>query len=105
MCGRSVRGSASLCLSFGIRTFDVGVRGSARGHSPGLMQGRAHRYFHGLQIQPAPSLSLSPHHLQQTIYFLRDFLLDDFRRFFFCAVSPSSSGRKWQILSLTAISC
>ena len=43
---------------------------------------------------------------QQLVYFARDFLLDRFRRFFSWADGDASStGRNWQIRSLTSSSC
>ena len=41
------------------------------------------------------------YNLEYAVYFLSDFLLDGFRRFFSCGVSDSSMGRAWQISSFT----
>ena len=41
--------------------------------------------------------------LQQRVYFPFDFLVDDFRRFFSCGVSVSSTGLARQIFSLVSI--
>ena len=75
-----------------------------RGYGPGLMHGRPHGRFDSFQIKPAILALVLPDHLQQTTYFARDFLLDGFG-LFFCDVDAGSSGRNWQIPSLTAISC
>ena len=74
-------------------------------YSPHLMHGRPQGDFYGFQIQLAVFVSVLPDHLQQMAYFARDFLLDGFGRFFSCGVQACSTGRNWQILSLTAISC
>jgi hypothetical protein len=80
------------------------VQQFTQSYRPRLMRVRAHGHFDGVQIQPAIVALVLPDHLRQTAYFAPDFLLDGFG-FFFCGVKPSSRGRNWQILSLTAISC
>jgi hypothetical protein len=74
-------------------------------HSARLMHGRAYGHFRGFQIQPAIFAAVLKDHLQQPAYFVRDFLLDNFGRFFSCRVSVSCTGRKAQIFSLMAMSC
>ena len=67
-----------------------------------MVHGVPHQYLDRLQIQPACLMPTTEYHLNYTIYFLNDFLLDGFRRFFSCGVSDSSMGRAWQIASFTA---
>ena len=68
------------------------------------VQGRAHRHLGRFQIEVtrlAPFLENNP---QELIYFARDLLADRFRRFFSGSLkaSSSSTGRNWQIFSLTS---
>ena len=58
-----------------------------------MMHRRTHRHLDGFQIQMARLAAATEDHVQQLIYFSRDFLLDDFRRFFSCGESVSSTGR------------
>jgi hypothetical protein len=80
------------------------VQQLTQGYSPSVMHGRPHDQFDNFQIQLAILALVLPDHPQQTTYFARDFLLDGFG-FLLCDVDAGSSGRNWQILSLTAISC
>ena len=75
-----------------------------QGHRPGLVQGRPQGRLRSFQIQPPVLVLVLPDDLEQTAYFVRDFLLDRFGRFFSCGVKVASRGRSRQILSLTAIS-
>ena len=68
------------------------------------VQGRAHGHLRGFQIEAprlAPILKNDP---QEPIYFARDLLPDRLGRFFSCSLDSSSpsSGRNWQIFSLTS---
>jgi hypothetical protein len=47
-------------------------------------------------------MPVAEHHLHYAAYFLGDFLLDRFGRFFSCGVRVSSTGRVRQISSFTA---
>ena len=67
-----------------------------------MVHRRTDRHRDGFQIQPAAVAAIAEDHTQPLIYFPRDFLLDDFRRFFSCGESVSSSGRARQIFSLTS---
>jgi hypothetical protein len=89
----------------------VGCRGwelqkFGEGGSPRPMQGRAHRHFHGLQIDAAVFAPLSKEATQELVYFPRHLLMDRSSRFFSSAVHvpASSTGRRRQIFSFTAIS-
>ena len=57
------------------------------------MHRRTHGHLDGFQIQMARLAAATEDHAQQLIYFPRDFLLDDLRRFFSCGESVSSTGR------------
>ena len=71
-----------------------------------LMHGRAYGHLQGFQVQTPRLAERAEDHIQQSVYFARDFLLDRFGRFFSRAESVvSSSGRKAQICSLTSNSC
>jgi hypothetical protein len=61
----------------------------------------AHQHFDGFQLDPAGVTPTAEDDLEDAVYFLSDFLLDGFRRFFSCGVSVSSIGRDWQICSFT----
>jgi len=70
---------------------------------PGTMHGRTHRHFDGFQIQTPRLAALLKDDAQQLAYFVRDFLLDRFGRFFSWGVcSGCSMGRKRQILRFTS---
>jgi hypothetical protein len=64
-------------------------------------------HLHRFQIQTAGFFYRAEQEPEQMLYFAGDFLLNDFRRFFFCAVSSCSGsrGRAWQIFSLTSNNC
>jgi hypothetical protein len=68
------------------------------------MHRRPGGHLDGLQIQWAAVTPATKDHLQQLAHFLGDFVLDRLRRFFSCGVSVWSTGRSWQIFSLTASS-
>ena len=76
----------------------------AQGGSARPVQGGTHGHLNGFQVEaprPAPLLENDP---QELIYFARDLLPDRFRRFFSCPLNSSSpsTGRNWQIFSLTS---
>ncbi len=54
----------------------------------------ADEQFHRLQIDVAGPVPIAQRHTHQSVYFLTDFLLDRFGRFFSCSVRVSSTGRK-----------
>ena len=81
-----------------------GEQTSQRGGS-GTMHRATNGHLHGLQIQPAGFTRSGEDHLQQPRYFLLDFLLDGFRRFFSSGDRVSAAGRARQIFSLTSSSC
>ena len=69
----------------------------------GLVHGRAHRHLDGFQIQMPRLAAAAEDDAQELVYFARDFLLDRFGRFFSWADGEfSSTGRSWQICSLTS---
>ena len=72
-----------------------------QGACPGTVHGTAHQPLNGFQIYLAGLAPIGENHLEQPVHFLTDFLLDDFRRFFSCGVSDSSTGRARQICSFT----
>ena len=65
-----------------------------------LMHRRTNRDLYRFQIQRLLLLARAEKKPQQMFYFAGDFLLDDFRRFFFARSSSGWSGRTWQIFSL-----
>ncbi len=70
--------------------------------SPGLMHSGSQSGLDCFQIESAVAAALLENNAQKTVYFAGDFLLDRFRRFFSWADdSGSSTGRNWQICSLT----
>src|SRR6187402_2457748 len=69
------------------------------------MHGRSHEHLDRFQIQSTRLAEPGEDSPQQLLYFARDFLLDDVRRFFSCSLSgDSSTGRSRQIFSLTSTS-
>ena len=72
---------------------------------PGTMHRGPRSRLDGFEVEGAAAAPAAEDHLEQLIYFLGDFLLDRFGRFFSWAVSVSSTGRAWQIFSLTSSSC
>src|SRR5689334_17168306 len=62
----------------------------------------AHQHLDGFQFDASGLVPGGKDNLEKPIYFLSDFALDDFRRFFSCGVSVSSTGRAWQICSFTS---
>jgi hypothetical protein len=68
----------------------------------GLMQGRTHSHFDGFQIEMAALPAFRENDAQQLVYFARDFLADDFGRFFSSGVRVSPTGRKPQIFRFTS---
>ena len=72
------------------------------GHCPGVVHGVPHQCLDGLQIDRAGLMPIAEDNLYHPAYFLRDFLLDRFCRFFSCGVKVSSTGRNLQIFSLTS---
>ena len=80
----------------GIRRF--ALQQSRQGRSAGPMHGGTHGGFDTLQIEGAVEVAIAENNAQQLIYFAGDFLLDDLRRFFSCAVCwLCSTGRRRQI--------
>jgi hypothetical protein len=71
----------------------------------GLVEGRAQEILYGLQIGSAVVPALGKDTAQELIYFPCDLLMDRSSRFFSGSVQPprcASTGRSWQIFSLTA---
>ena len=68
----------------------------------GVVHPLANQHLYGFQIHVARLAKLPENHRQQPPYFPANFLLDDFRRFFSCADSVSSTGRARQIVSLVS---
>jgi hypothetical protein len=67
------------------------------------MHGRANRHLDGFQIEMLCFAAGAEDDAQQLVYFAGDFLLDRFGRFFSWADGGvSSTGRNWQICSLTS---
>src|ERR1022692_3748054 len=56
---------------------------------PGAMHGAAYQHLDGLQIHSACLANSGKNNLKQAAYFLGDFLLDRFRRFFSSGVRVS----------------
>ena len=66
------------------------------------MHGGPQSGFDRFQVESTVAAALLENHVQQSVYFIGDFLLDRFRRFFSWADARlSSTGRNWQICSLT----
>src|SRR5437660_156794 len=90
----------------------VGRRGReleqfGQGGGPGPMQGRPQRRLHRFQIGAAVLATLSKDTAQELIYFPRHLLMEGSSRFFSSAVhvpASSSTGRRRQIFSFTAVS-
>ena len=81
-------------------------RGSSRQQTPedfrtGAMHRAANQHLDRFQIDLARFAATSEHYLEQGAYFLGDFLLNRFGRFFSCGVKVSSSGRKRHSCSFT----
>jgi len=72
------------------------------GHCPGLVHRVPHQLLDGLQIDRAGLMPIGEDDLYVPAYFLGDFLLDCFCRFFSCGESVSSTGRVRQICSFTS---
>ena len=72
------------------------------GHCPSVVHRVPHQHLDGFQIDRAGLAPIAEDDLYDPAYFLGDFLLDRFCRFFSCAVKVSSTGRNLQILSLTS---
>jgi hypothetical protein len=70
-----------------------------------LVCGGTGGHFDRLQIKLTALTQTLEDHLQQSGYFLRDFPLDRFRRFFSCGDSDSATGRARQIFSFTSSNC
>jgi hypothetical protein len=69
------------------------------------MHGRANRHLDGFEIEMARFAPGAEDDAQQLFYFADDFLADRFDRFFSSADDGiSSTGRSWQICSLTSTS-
>jgi len=76
----------------------------AERRGPGLVQSGAHRHLDGLPIQALGLAPFAKDACQKAIHFARHLLMDRSSRFFSCAVQTplsASTGRSWQILSLT----
>ena len=84
----------------GSRCFKLQQFGQCRGAC--LMHGRTHRHLDRFQIEMVRLLTSVENDTQQLAYFVRDFLLDRFGRFFSCGESESSTGRARQIFSFTS---
>jgi len=67
----------------------------------GLVQSRTQSHLDGFQIQLAALAAVLKDQMKQTTYFAGNFALDRFRRFFSCGVRVLSTGRNWQMPSLT----
>lgn len=100
--GCQVTAGASLLAL--LRARRITLQQLTEGHSAGLVQGGTQRHFCGFKIQSAVLAAVLQDHLQQSAYFVGDFLLDRFGRFFSCGVRAWSKGRKAQMLSLVAMS-
>ena len=74
-------------------------------HRTQLMRGGTSGHFDRFQIKLTTFTQTLEDHLQQCGYFLRDFTLDRFGRFFSCGDSDSFTGRVRQILSFTSSNC
>jgi hypothetical protein len=74
-------------------------------HRSPLVCGSTGSHFDRLQIKLAALAQTLEDPLQQGGYFLRDFALDRFRRFFSCGDSDSCTGRARQIFSFTSSNC
>jgi hypothetical protein len=72
------------------------------GHCPGVAHRVPHQQLDGLQIDGAGLMPVAEDDLYYPADFLGDLLLDRFSRFFSCAVKVSSTGRSFQIFSLTS---
>jgi hypothetical protein len=72
------------------------------GHCPDVVHGVPHQHLDGLQIDRACLMPIADDDLYDPAYFLGNFLLDRFCRFFSCGENVSSTGRNLQILSLTS---
>jgi hypothetical protein len=67
------------------------------------MHGRTNRHLDGFEIEAARFAPGAEDHAQQLVYFANDFLAERFGGFFFWADGGiSSTGRSWQIRSLTS---
>jgi hypothetical protein len=73
-----------------------------QGSRGGLVHGCAHRGLCRFQIKPAFLAPALKQNLEDAIYFALDFEVDRLRRFFFCGVKVSSTGRALQIFSFTS---
>jgi hypothetical protein len=71
-------------------------------HCPGMVHRVPHQQLDSLQIDRAGPMPTAEDDLYDPAYFLGDFLLDRFCRFFSCTVKVSSTGRNLQMLSLTS---
>ena len=77
-----------------------------QGSGAGMMQGGTDRCLGTLQIKPAGRLAVPENDAKQLLYFVGDFFVDRFSRFFSSADgSVSVTGRRSQIRSLTSSSC
>jgi hypothetical protein len=65
---------------------------------------RASGHLDGFQIEPARLLQIAKDEGQQLVYFLGNFFVDRGGRFFSCAIGSCSTGRNWQIFSLSSSS-
>ena len=71
--------------------------------SPRLMHSGSQRAFDRFQVESAVIVALLKNQTQKPVYFAGDFLLDGFGRFSSWAEGRvSSTGRNWQICSLTS---
>jgi hypothetical protein len=71
-------------------------------YCPGAMHRVAYQHLNRFQFEASALVPSAKDNLKKPIYFLGDLALDDFRRFFSCVVSVSSTGRAWQICSFTS---
>jgi hypothetical protein len=71
-------------------------------HCPGVVHRVPHQQLDSLQIDGAALMPIAEDDLYDSAYFLGDFLLDCFCRFFSCGESVSSTGRLRQICSFTS---
>src|SRR5262249_43563579 len=79
------------------------IQESSQSLGADLLHRPADQRLDGFQIESAAGAPASEHNRDHAAYFLADLLLDRVRRFFSSGVRGSSTGRNWQIFSLTAM--
>jgi hypothetical protein len=77
-----------------------------QGSAPGMEQSGTDDCLDTLQIESASRFAIAENDAKQLLYFVGDFPLDDFRRFFSWADGmASATGRSAQICVLTSTNC